>query len=50
MVKGSGNGATLDVRLVAGSILFSTLVAILAGLYPAWRAARLAPVEAISYE
>jgi putative ABC transport system permease protein len=50
MVKGSGNGSTLDFKVIAGSILFSTLVAVIAGLYPAWRAARLSPVEAISYE
>jgi putative ABC transport system permease protein len=50
MVKGSGDGGSLDLKLIAGSILFSTVVAVLAGLYPAWRAARLSPVEAISYE
>lgn len=49
-VKGSGTGNTLDLGMVAGSILFSTLVAVIAGLYPAWRASRLSPVEAISYE
>lgn len=50
MMKGSGNGSTLDLKVMAGSILFSTVIAIVAGLYPAWRAARLSPVEAISYE
>lgn len=50
MVKGSGSGSLLDPKVVAASILFSTVIAILAGLYPAWRAARLSPVEAISYE
>jgi len=49
-VKGSGNGALIDPKTVIGSILFSTAVAIVAGVYPAWRAARLSPVEAISYE
>ncbi len=50
MVKGSGSGTLLDVKVIIYSIIFSTIVAILAGLYPAWRAARLTPVEAISYE
>ncbi|OGU13537.1 MAG: ABC transporter permease [Geobacteraceae bacterium GWC2_53_11] len=49
-VKGSGSGAAIDIKVVAGSILFSAVVAVVAGIYPAWRAARLTPVEAISYE
>lgn len=48
-VKGSGS-LTLDPALIAGSILFSVAVALAAGLYPAWRAARLTPVEAINHE
>ena len=50
MVKGSGSGTLIDVKVIIYSILFSTVVAIVAGIYPAWRAARLTPVEAISYE
>lgn len=49
LMTGSGGGL-IDPKTVIGSILFSTIIAILAGVYPAWRAARLAPVEAISYE
>ncbi|MFZ3207238.1 MAG: ABC transporter permease [Geobacteraceae bacterium] len=50
IVKGSGSGALIDVKVIIYSILFSTVVAIVAGIYPAWRASRLTPVEAISYE
>ena len=49
-VKGSGNIGVIDPLVIFGSILFSATVAVLAGLYPAWRASRLSPVEAISYE
>lgn len=49
-VKGAGNGGMLDSGVIAGSIALSVSVAVLSGLYPAWRAARVSPVEAISYE
>lgn len=50
LVKGSGSGSLLDLNIIISSIFFSALVAIIAGIYPAWKAARLTPVEAISYE
>jgi putative ABC transport system permease protein len=49
-VKGSEGAALFDPAIIFGSIFFSLVVALLAGLYPAWRAARMSPVEAISYE
>jgi len=47
-VKGSQTSA--DPLMLIGAVLFSTLVAMVSGLYPAWKASNLSPVEAISYE
>jgi putative ABC transport system permease protein len=47
-VKGHQN--SIDPLMFIGAILFSTIVAMVAGLYPAIKASKLSPVEAISYE
>ncbi|MCL5071177.1 MAG: ABC transporter permease [Actinobacteria bacterium] len=41
---------SINFNLILGSLIFSVVIAILAGVYPAWRASKLTPVEAISYE
>jgi putative ABC transport system permease protein len=50
LLKGASPEASFDVTLVLTAIAFSLVIAMLSGLYPAWKAARLTPVEAISYE
>ncbi|MDO3379618.1 ABC transporter permease [Geoalkalibacter halelectricus] len=46
----NGDAAMLDFSLLVTAIGFSMIAAIVAGVYPAWRASQLSPVEAISYE
>jgi len=47
MLMGMELGATLDVQLVVMTVVFSLVISVLSGLYPAWKASRLTPIEAI---
>jgi putative ABC transport system permease protein len=40
----------LTDRLATGSVLFAVVLAVVAGIYPAWHASGLNPVEALRYE
>lgn len=40
----------LTGRLAAGSVAFALVLGVLAGVWPAWHAARLSPVDALRYE
>jgi putative ABC transport system permease protein len=50
LLKGAVPKASIDVSLALMAILFSLVISIVSGLYPAWKASKLTPVEAISYE
>jgi putative ABC transport system permease protein len=39
--------ARFDAGIAAASLLFVTLVGVFSGLYPAWKASKINPIEAI---
>ena len=49
-LAGARSSVNIDPATIVAAILFSLFIAVISGLYPAWKAAKLTPVEAISYE
>jgi putative ABC transport system permease protein len=52
MYGGGGGGISVDMPLwlIVFALLFSTMIGLVSGLYPALRAASLVPVRALKYE
>jgi putative ABC transport system permease protein len=50
LLKGATPQANFDIALILTAIGFSLVISVISGLYPAWKAAKLTPVEAINYE
>ncbi|MCL1878052.1 MAG: ABC transporter permease [Defluviitaleaceae bacterium] len=48
MLMGLEAGVNIDAVLIVSAIGFSLVISILSGLFPAWKASKLTPVEAIS--
>ena len=45
-----GTGFVVPWNWVLGGIIICSIVGLLAGLYPAWKAGKLNPIEALRYE
>ena len=45
-----GSSSVVSIQLIAGALLFSVLIGMIAGAIPAYRASRLNPVDALRYE
>ncbi|MCL2438586.1 MAG: ABC transporter permease [Coriobacteriia bacterium] len=50
IMKGASLEANIEPMTIVIAIGLSVAIAVVAGLYPAWKASNLTPVEAISYE
>jgi putative ABC transport system permease protein len=49
-IWGDYMGITLSANLLSTTLLIALLLGAIGGIYPAWRASNLSPVEALRYE
>jgi putative ABC transport system permease protein len=49
LMKGATPQASFDISIVVTAVMFSVVISVVSGIYPAWKAAKLTPVEAIAH-
>ncbi|MDR0272466.1 MAG: ABC transporter permease [Clostridiales bacterium] len=50
LLKGAAPEASINAPIIFAAIFLSVAISVLSGFYPAWKAAKLTPAEAMSYE
>jgi len=50
LTRTQGWDTSVPVNIVVAAVLFSAAIGLVAGIWPAYRAARLDPIDALRYE